>query len=136
ASARSSLFLFRCSRWTRASSLSRHRLVVNAIPTAAQAITALVRQCKATHEKPRVREFIIWNNADCGREGTEYRVQCAARRLQKSHAISRVKEESGGTSLWHWKPSERIQVQGSFSKAHFVLSRKKAEHFKQLLETR
>jgi len=44
--------------------VSRHRLVVAAIPTAAQAITALVRQCKAIHEKPRVSEFIIWNNAD------------------------------------------------------------------------
>src|SRR5439155_20225484 len=63
-SARSSSFLFRCSRWNRASSVSRHRLVVTAIPTAAQAITALPRQCKAIHEIPRVREIIIWNHAD------------------------------------------------------------------------
>jgi len=34
-----------------------------------------------------------------GREATEYRVRCAARRLQKSHTISGVKEESGRTSL-------------------------------------
>ena len=33
--------------------------------------------------------------------------------------------------MWHRKPSEGIQI-----KAHFVLSGKKAEHFKQLLETR
>ena len=59
-----SKFFFPVSRWTRASSVSRHRLVVTAIPAAAQAITALVRQCKAIHEKPRVREFIIWSNAD------------------------------------------------------------------------
>jgi len=36
-------------------------LHVAAIPTA-PAITALVRQCKAIHERLRVREFIIWNN--------------------------------------------------------------------------
>src|SRR5437667_11333205 len=100
ASARSSFFLLRCSRRTRASSVSRHRLVVAAIPTAAQAITALVRQCKATHEKPRVREFIIWNNADGGREGTEYRVQCAARRLQKFHTISSYEGGIAGERLY------------------------------------
>src|SRR5947199_6778320 len=88
ASARSSFFLLRCSRRTRASSVSRHRLVVAAIPTAAQAITALVRQCKTIHEKPRVRE-----------QGTEYPAECAARRLQKSHTISRCEGRVWGESL-------------------------------------
>jgi hypothetical protein len=68
-----------CRLWSvrraRASSVSRHRLHTAAIPKT-PAISALVRQCDAIHEKTHVEEFSIWHNLI--RRGPSYSTQRAS----------------------------------------------------------